>query len=460
MSVCVRIRTNERPSPDAIFDALIKKGTSIVYTSSEYPSIKFGYYGTALRGIEINEEGNGLEVRICTFASVDDHRLFGLTVHILKELTGARAFYENDDDDEVLDPISRFNETWISDQRKTTMEMLKVLALKHGRPFVLSGIFLPICIGPHLFKGFNILMGSDNIIEEADKLQHYLINVQWTLEEKTGTDTSVAIRSDEESKVISTVETEGDAINKIDYITYADLLGFLNSKGARPILVPFEKIRRILPQDGFRIIDEYQFERVKEIKSRDIWKIIKRAALFELDDQFHDYLHPGEGYDEVQNTFIIKWNPAESGLKMENYVASIPDMYTTYFSWRICDYEKAKCGDRFFLIKCGEGKTGIVMSGICDTHPFADKDWNGLGTPRYSMEMVPNVMIDPESAPMISMRELKWKIPSIDWKRLESGRILPPKEAIKLENLWQSFLKKNRKHLDGTTFNAADVLEW
>lgn len=460
MSVCVRIRTNDRPSPDAIFDALVKKGESIVYTSSEYPCVKFGNYGTALRGIEINEEDNGLEVRICTFASVDDHRLFRQTVLILMELTGARAYYENDDDDEVLDPLLSFNETWISNQRKTTMEMLKVLALKHGKPFVLDGIFLPICIGPHLLKGFNISMDSDSVIQEADKLQHYLINVQWTLEEKTGTDTSVGIRRDDESKAISTVETEGGAINSIDYITYADLLGFLNSEGAQPILVPFDKIRRILPQDGFRIIDEYQFERTKEIKSREIWKIIKKAALFEPDDIFHDYLHPGEGYDEIQSTLILMWNPAESALKMESFVASIPDMYTTYFSWRICEYEKAKCGDRFFLIKCGEGKTGIVMSGICDTRPFADKDWNGLGTPRYSMEMVPNVMIDPESAPMISTKELKKKIPSFDWERFESGRILPPKDALEMEHMWKSFLEKNRKHIDGKTFNAADILEW
>ena len=460
MSVCVTIHTEKIPNPDTILDELVKRGEAIVCTSSEYPCIKFGNYGTALRGIEINEVDNGLEVRICVFASIEDHKLFAKTIMVLMELSGSRAYYEDDDEDEVINPIGRFDDNWISTQCESTMNLLKVMALKHGKPFILDGMFLPICIGPHLFKGFNITMDSNNLLGDFKKLQDYLINVQWTLESKTGTELSYMGQSEDEAKSVSIVVAEDGLINDFDYITYANILGFLRMEGARPILVPFDKIGRILPDDGFRIIDEYQFERTKEIKTRELWNIRKRADLFEPDDIFHDYLHPGEGYDEVQNTLIIMWNPAESGLTMESFVASIPEMYTTYFSWRICDYEKAKCGDRFFLIKCGEGKTGIVMSGICDTRPFADKDWNGLGTPRYSMEMVPNVMINPESAPMISTRKLKWKIPSFDWERLESGRILPPKDAMKLESLWQSFLKKNRKHIDGTTFNAADVLEW
>ena len=67
MSVCVRIRTNHCPSPDDIFDALVNKGESIIITSPNYPCVKLGNYGSALRGIEINEADNGLEVRICIF---------------------------------------------------------------------------------------------------------------------------------------------------------------------------------------------------------------------------------------------------------------------------------------------------------------------------------------------------------------------------------------------------------
>lgn len=459
MSVCVRIRTNDRPSPDAIFDALVKKGEAIIITSPNYPCLKFGNCGTSLRGIEINEEDNGLEARICIFASIDDYKLFAKTIKALMELSGGRAFYEDDDNDEVLSPLERFDDNWISSELESTMGLITVMSLQHGKSLILDGMFLPICLGPHLFKSFNIVLDSNNLLGDSKKLQDYLINVQWTLENKTGTQISFIGQSEDEAKSVSIVVAEDGLINDFDYITYANILGFLRMEGGRPILVPFEKIRRILPEDGFRIIDEYQFERTKEIKTRKLWNICKRAALFEPDDIFHDYLHPGEGYDEVQNTLIMMWNPEESGLGIESFVASIPNMNTTYFSWRICEYEKAKCGDRFFLIKCGEGKTGIVMSGICDTRPFADKDWNGLGTPRYSMEMAPNVMLDPEYAPMISTKELKKKIPSFDWESLESGRILPPKDAIQLEHLWHSFLEKNRKYIDGNTFNAADVLD-
>ena len=60
MSVSVKIRTKDVPEPDAILRRVADKGTEIVATSNEYPSLKFGFLNKALSGIEVNEEEGGL----------------------------------------------------------------------------------------------------------------------------------------------------------------------------------------------------------------------------------------------------------------------------------------------------------------------------------------------------------------------------------------------------------------
>lgn len=58
--------------------------------SDEYPSVKFGNHHKAIRGIEVNKEDNGLEVRVCSFSSTEDYLLFAKAVGALMELTEAR----------------------------------------------------------------------------------------------------------------------------------------------------------------------------------------------------------------------------------------------------------------------------------------------------------------------------------------------------------------------------------
>ena len=73
MSVCVTIRTENRLQPDVFLKHLVEKGEDIVVTSDDYPSVKFGNPHRTIRGIEVNKEDNGLEVRVCTFSSTADN---------------------------------------------------------------------------------------------------------------------------------------------------------------------------------------------------------------------------------------------------------------------------------------------------------------------------------------------------------------------------------------------------
>ena len=71
MSVCVNIRTKNILEPEVFLKHLAEQGEKIVVTSNEYPSVKFGTHLKAIRGIEVNQEENGLEVRVCAFASIN-----------------------------------------------------------------------------------------------------------------------------------------------------------------------------------------------------------------------------------------------------------------------------------------------------------------------------------------------------------------------------------------------------
>ena len=43
---------------------------------------------------------------------------------------------------------------------------------------------------------------------------------------------------------------------------------------------------------------------------------------------------------------------------MTDHIQSVKRMMVDYFNWSVWEHEKAKCGDRFFLVRVGEGKSG------------------------------------------------------------------------------------------------------
>jgi len=153
MSVCVNIRTKNILEPEVFLKQLAKQGEKIVVISNEYPSVKFGTHLKAIRGIEVNQEEDGLEIRVCAYASTEDYQLFAKTIAVLMELTGDKAYIE--DDDEVVDTLKTFDDEWIERERESSFMVTKALTRHSGSPVVLFGMFCKMCVGPKLY--------SDNI---------------------------------------------------------------------------------------------------------------------------------------------------------------------------------------------------------------------------------------------------------------------------------------------------------
>lgn len=151
------------------------------------------------------------------------------------------------------------------------------------------------------------------------------------------------------------------------------------------------------------------------------------------------------------------WNPAISSVKLDDINGNICRMRTGDYNWSVWDYENARQNDRFYLVRVGDGNTGIVMSGVFDSQPYESRDWSGRGRRTFYMDMKPNVILNSDSTPMITTEELMKAIPSFDWTGGHSGRLLSEAEARKLEELWNDFLENHKDDIDGINMDALDI---
>ena len=148
------------------------------------------------------------------------------------------------------------------------------------------------------------------------------------------------------------------------------------------------------------------------------------------------------------NTFIMMWNPEISNWKMDGFELTLCHFDDAEFNWAIYDYNKAKIDDRFFLVRCGEGNTGIVMSGTISSKPYKGEDWSDKGREVYYVNMDIGAMIHPDDETIITTEELEAAIPDFDWRGGHSGRLLDKMSAGKLEFMWQAYLKENEFMFD------------
>lgn len=150
-------------------------------------------------------------------------------------------------------------------------------------------------------------------------------------------------------------------------------------------------------------------------------------------------------------TYILFWNPAISSYKLEDFQREIDDYENADMNWGVWEYEKACAGDRFFMVRCGSGKTGICMSGYFSSDPYRDEDWSGRGRVTYYMDLEPDFMINPDYLPILSTLDLVREVPGFDWNGGHSGRLLDAKLAEKLEIVWEKFTED---HADMFTMRA------
>ena len=145
----------------------------------------------------------------------------------------------------------------------------------------------------------------------------------------------------------------------------------------------------------------------------------------------------------MPNTVILKWNPAISSYGMINFLEAIIQEENE-FNWSVWDYEKIHRGDIAYMLKVGQGQTGIVKHGVVTSEPYRSGDWSGRGRIVYYCDFKADIMLSPDTFPILSSSSLEDGIPGFDWNGGHSGLILDAKQAEVLKRMWDAYLDETK----------------
>ena len=153
-------------------------------------------------------------------------------------------------------------------------------------------------------------------------------------------------------------------------------------------------------------------------------------------------------HDSQHNTFLLRWNPAISSYTMARLDNDMQEWADGYwaddFDWSVYEWQKAHIGDRFFMVRVGEGNTGIFAAGRFTSNPTEGEDWAGNGRQIYYMQMEFEAVFHPERAEIITTEELERELPNINWHKGHSGELVDNETADKLELMWRDHIGRNK----------------
>ena len=435
MSVSVDIITKKQIAPKQIFDKLVEHGECIMVVSGDFPSLKFGTMNYSLRGLEINQEKDGYEVRAFSCSSDADYKLFAVAVDVLMKLTDLKAVTE--EGETVSNPYESFGQRWIESQKESSRNVICAMVRHSGTEIVMRGMFFPFCIGINILREFGVALRQPSK-KSFSELLDYFIHIQWHYRDSETTSSRLCIQNPKDEKDrplgISLISIENNQLNDFEIVTHSDLVGFIDMDRDETVLIHFEDFRKTINNKKFSRIDECQYRNCGELNVDDVRNMMNLAKRFQPDDLFSRPSFPGSGYDANQNTFILMWNPGISSVTEDGFVESMVEMYEGWFNWSVFEWEKAKMGDRFYLVRVGDGEgTGVVMAGVFGSQPYKSEDWSGRKRVVYYMDLYPNVIINPKISPILSTEELEKAIPDYKWRGGHSGIMLNSDQAQKLE---------------------------
>ena len=197
-----------------------------------------------------------------------------------------------------------------------------------------------------------------------------------------------------------------------------------------------EALRFIVLTDG----DDHCLTRILEIEldepaeGSDLWKV--RFNIVPLLEKPRKYL--------------MRWNPSISSFKESDYEECVANMKCGIFrmNWSIYEWEEARVGDIFYMLRVGDDKAGIVFNGMIVSDPYVLDDWAGSSKRRLYVDMVCMNPIEPGEKPEYSLKMLKTAIPEYNWEKGHSGALLPDDVAEKLMALWNNEVAPSNQWLN------------
>lgn len=136
-------------------------------------------------------------------------------------------------------------------------------------------------------------------------------------------------------------------------------------------------------------------------------------------------------------TYLLRWNPSISSFTDEDYEESVANMDNGMFRmiWSIREWEEARRGDLFYMMRTGDDKAGIVFNGQFISDPYPGEDWGGSTKRRMYVDMVCTKPVESGMKPYVSLEKLQKEIPSFEWAKGHSGELLSDDVVAKLDEL-------------------------
>ncbi len=142
---------------------------------------------------------------------------------------------------------------------------------------------------------------------------------------------------------------------------------------------------------------------------------------------------------EERKAYLMRWNPAISSFTLKDYEKCVENRMHGMFrmNWSIREWEEARRGDFFYMLRTGDEKAGIVFSGQFTSDPYPGDDWAGSSKRRMYVDMICMNPVEPGTKPSLSLERLQKEIPSSDWTKGHSGILLSDNMAKRLDKIWE-----------------------
>ena len=138
--------------------------------------------------------------------------------------------------------------------------------------------------------------------------------------------------------------------------------------------------------------------------------------------------------------YLMRWNPTISSFTEEDFEECLENQEHGMFriNWSIHEWQEARRGDFFFMLRTGDAKAGIAFRGQFISDPYPEEDWAGSTKRRMYVDMVCMNPMEPGKKPAVTLAKLQKAVPAFDWSKGHSGTLLPGEIATKIGELCEN----------------------
>lgn len=162
-------------------------------------------------------------------------------------------------------------------------------------------------------------------------------------------------------------------------------------------------------------------------------------------------------------TYVLRWKSALSRVftlsTLERCMKRF-DYDLNILSMRIRDWQNVREGDVLYVIHEAEGATGIVLRGIIMHGPHTYKDWCIEEHADRLIDIHVNQIMHPDKAILPDTRHFEERWNNDEWKGCKYLTLIDKQTAEELDNLFNSYLKKNKEQFAVNKNNGVAITDF